>query len=258
MLIGQRLFKARPDLVQHRYRLGQQLSEALNGTVAYGPFTGTRLALMNHWSAADRGGMLLGMYEKEILEQLEILSRGREVLIDVGAADGYYAVGSLASGMFESAICFEVNPDGQEMIRQQAKLNGVCQQVTVLGEANTNIAHLIRTNLSADASRCVVLMDIEGGEFELLNDSFLAEFGDASLIVEIHDFLNGQEGALDLLLDRLSGYYDCKFVEQGARNPNVFPELREWSDDDRWALCSESRSNVMRWLVCTPRSGNDY
>ena len=257
MYLGQRFLGARPDLVQHRYSLSQQLSRTLNDTIAYGPFAGTRLSTMSHWSAADRGGMLLGIYEQEVLAELERLSQGRDVLIDVGAADGYYAIGSLVAGLFEQAVCFEIDPNGQDMIRSQAEVNGIAECLTVLGIAGGDFVQELRRRLSVSLSQCVVLMDIEGGEFSLLTESVLANLSDTPLIIELHDFLEGSSEDEANLLARIGRYYEYRLVEQGARNPNLFPELKEWSDDDRWLLCSESRQCVMKWIVCTPRSSRD-
>lgn len=250
MYIGQTVFDVHPDLVQHRYHLGQRLSRLLDATIAYGPFVGTKLASMNHWSGADRGSMLLGMYEKEVLAELVRLSEDRDVLIDVGAADGYYAIGSLVGGLVSTALCFEVDTDGQRMISLQAELNGVQDSVTVLGAADSRFATDLKNHLPNGTSNSIFLIDIEGGEFELLTDSVLQVISPAPLIIELHDFEPELRQAAESLIDRVSRYYDSTIVYQGDRNPNQFSELESWSDDDRWLLCSESRVTRMRWLVC--------
>ena len=254
MYVGQRALGIRPDLVQHRYQLGQQLANAMDGIVGYGPFKGMRLETLSHWSGADTGSMLLGMYEQEVLEELYRLSQSREVLVDVGAADGYYGVGSVVSGMFTKAICFEVDPDGQQMIRQLAILNGVEESVVVLGEADSSdFLPELTPWLPKDLSECVFLVDIEGGEFALLNDELLKAISVAPLIVELHDFDQESRAAAEELIDRISRTHDVHTVYQGHRDPNLFTEVQHWPDDDRWVVCSESRAKRMRWIVCEPK-----
>lgn len=197
--------------------------------------------------------MLLGMYEQEVLHELVRLSGDRKVLIDVGAADGYYAVGALRASLFEHVVCFEITPLGQQVIEQQARKNSVLSRVTILGEAAQDFVDFAQQEYSFDVSNAVILMDIEGGEFELLSEALLKRIKDAVLIVEVHDFSSEHRQRSRDLKRRLGEYFLVSEVTQGERNPNCFEEISKWSDDDRWLLCSESRATRMRWFVCEPR-----
>ena len=53
-----------------RKLLSQELSRTLNNTVKYGPFTGMIFSRDHWWGNSDRGAMLLGIYEQEILNSL--------------------------------------------------------------------------------------------------------------------------------------------------------------------------------------------
>ncbi len=251
--VGSRFLNFRPDFVQHRFFLGKRLSEEVGHKIRYGPFSGTQLIQDSRWSGADKASMLLGIYEFEMLTALVNAAEGRRVFIDVGAADGYYAIGGTASKLFEHAICFEMNPEGREIIRQQSLANGVSSQVSVLGTATDGFLEEAQGQHRFALSETVILMDIEGAEFELLSDPLIEKIKEAFLIVEIHDFFSSNHLAAEELLSRLSTRYDINVVKQGARNPNIFPELSSWNDDDRWLICSESRSQQMSWFVCRPK-----
>ena len=41
-----------------------------------------------------------------------------------------------------------------------------------------------------------------------------------------------------------------------GRNPGDFPELDSWSDDERWAICSEGRPQRGRRLILEPLEGS--
>ncbi len=252
MFVAQR-FGLKPDLVQHRYSLGRKLSSELDHSIRYGPFRGTRLVPDSRWSAADRGSMLLGLYEQEVLGELERLANGRRVLLDVGAADGYYAVGALKGGLFNVVVCFEIDPEGQRIIAEQSRMNEVSAQIFVLGEATHGFVDEARKAVEFAAAEAVILMDIEGGEFEVLSDRVLNQVRDAVVIVEVHDFDAVGTYQAEALLKRLREHFSVRVMSQSGRNPNVFEELAEWSDDDRWLLCSESRQCRMRWFICEPR-----
>ena len=74
-----------------------------NGIVKYGPLKGLKLDINDmSWSQADLGSILLGIYEKEVLDELEIISRDKSTFCDIGAADGIYGVGLLVNDLFEN------------------------------------------------------------------------------------------------------------------------------------------------------------
>lgn len=184
--VSQRLLGVQPDFTQHRYLLGQHLSKTFEHTVHYGPFAGMHLIQDSWWSAGDRGGMLLGLYEREVLEVIDSW-RGRfTVFIDVGAADGYYAVGCLVGGLADQAVCFEVNEAGQNVIAAQSALNGVSDAVHVFGEAGKDFLSVAREVFSFSNTEALLLIDIEGGEYDLLDESTLASASGSRLIVEMH------------------------------------------------------------------------
>lgn len=196
--------------------------------------------------------MLLGMYEREVLDALRDFSTDCDHFIDVGAADGYYAVGALVAGLFDSVVCFETDQLGQQVIAKNAARNRVSDRLTILGEARIDFVQQALAETEVDLSRTVVLMDIEGGEYTLLSDEVLHILRQSRIIVELHHFGGTDESAERLLRQRLESTFKVTYVQQGFRDPNQIPLLRTWSDDDRWLICSESRSEVMEWAICEP------
>jgi hypothetical protein len=99
------------DVPQARIRISRSLYRELDGIVRYGPFRGLKLDIeYMQWSRVDVSSILLGLYEREVLEELEQLSKENSIFCDVGAADGVYAVGALVCGFFDRSICFEIDP----------------------------------------------------------------------------------------------------------------------------------------------------
>lgn len=248
-----RVLGATTDLTQHRYRLSQSLARQLDSTVVHGPFTGTVLSDESWWSAADRGSMLLGLYEAQVLSWLQRNAPGRRVLVDIGAADGYYAVGALVAGWIEHAYCFEISEEGQRVIASNARRNGVSEQVTILGEAAAGFIETLRSAGAPDPSTWCVICDIEGGEFTLLDDAAVSALAGTCGIVELHADAHTDPRAR-ALVSRLSATHEIELLPAGPRDPAAVPELAGWSDDDRWLLCSESRGAVMHWLAFRPRT----
>ena len=250
--VGQRYLRTQPNFVEHRYLLGQRISEAVNSTVAYGAFAGLVLPRTSRWSGADQGSMLLGMYEREVLEALCEMSATCHYLIDVGAADGYYAVGGLTSGLFDRVVCFESDKGGQRIIAENAEMNGVRDRLTILGEAKGRFVQEACASAQIELSSTVLLVDIEGGEYDLLSEEVLVNLRQSRLIVELHRVDGVNADSEIALRRRLASNFKVTYVTQGARNPNQFPLLAGWSDDDRWLMCSESRGKLMEWALCEP------
>lgn len=251
--VGSRYFPVPADETARRFRLGQRLSQQLGHTVTYGPFTGLLLSDTSWWGAADRGSMLLGVYEQEVLESIVSLSQERKIFVDLGAADGYYAVGAVFSGLFEHAIAFEMSEEGQSAIAQNARRNSVSDRIEILGIADSRTLSKIHQDDCLDLGQVLMLIDIEGAEFELLTSEILEEFRQAAIVVEIHDFLEADGQKVAQLVKNAEEYFNTRWVRTGSRNPSAFSELADWSDDDRWILCSESRPKLMSWLILEPK-----
>lgn len=240
----------RNHLMERRVQLGRLLAVEFGNTVRYGLFKGLRLPDKTRWGkGGDVGSMLLGLYEQELLEAFRVLPRSHNVLIDLGAANGYYGLGVLVNGRFEFSYCFERSEPAREIIATTAELNGLTGRVQILGNAAQGFWHSVRQPLS----QCVLLVDIEGGEFDLLDDELLAAFSGAILFVELHDWFypDGDE-KLKRLRERASRHFRISELTTAARDLSQFPELSRLSDDDRWILCSEGRGQRMTWWRLDP------
>lgn len=233
-----------------RLALARRLSSQFSSTVAYGPFVGLRLSERSSWGEPDRSSMLLGLYEQELLESLCTVPRRYTTFVDVGAADGYYGVGVLVAGLFARSHCFEVSERGREVIRETAAANGVLDRITVSGKAE----HDFHESLDlVELERTVVLVDIEGGEFDLLGANALWRFRRSILFVELHEQLvsNGED-RLRRLLHEASAFFRVTTLRMGSRDLSGIPEVRALDDSDRWLLCSEGRPFLMSWIRLDP------
>ena len=98
----------------------------------------------------------------------------------------------------------------------------------------------------------LVLVDIEGAEFKLLSEEVLILLSKSTVIVEIQlvdEFITQYVA----MIMRISELFDIDVIEREHRNTFVFEELRDFTDDNRALLASESRPCVMRFLRLTPK-----
>jgi hypothetical protein len=242
----------RSAVVLRQIELSRQLNDELKSTVQHGPFKGLKLPKDIWWGKTDRGSMLLGMYEEEILTQLTRLPTRYNRFINVGAADGYYGVGVLVANMFRGADCFEISKDARAVIAATAASNGVASRLVIHGAAEPGFLDMFSEE---SLSESVLLIDVEGAEYELLCDSALEKLSESIVIVELHTGLvEDGEHKTKSLVARAERYFSVTVLESGARNPNALKELRAFCDTDRWLVVSESRPYPMQWLRLDPLS----
>jgi hypothetical protein len=239
------------QIQQRRLLISRQLDERFGSCVKYGPFRGLKLSKATWWGTTDRAGMLLGLYEQEVLSALaNVPLEYRRSFIELGAADGYYAVGVLVNGLFDRSYCFEISERGQKAVAANAELNGVSSRVQIYGIADQDFHATLPPSAMGNST---LLIDIEGAEFDILTPEMFERFSRSVIIVELHDhfFADAQQR-----IDRLGGLCANAFrideLTTTARDLSVFAELKQFCDTDRWLICSEGRRAMPHWYVLTP------
>lgn len=240
------------SVFERRHELSEYWMAHFEGNVAYGPFSGLKLGAEFGWSAGDLAAKLFGLYEQEVLAEFCRLAQGRDVLIDIGAADGYYANGSLVSGLVNRCVAFEANQKSRKIIMENARLNGVSDRITIEGAASER--KIVNLLSELDHERALVLIDIEGGEFDLLTENLIRSMR-CPMIIELHEWMIADgEDRPTALMERLNGSYEVSVITNDVRDLSGLSELKTKNDDHRWLICSEGRGRQMEWLICVPKN----
>ena len=243
------------SVYERRIAISKYWSERFESKVQYGLFKGLRLPRQPNWSSGDLAPKLFGLYEMQVLKELQRFAFRRSTLIDCGGADGFYAVGSVFSGLFDRCITFEISESGRNVIEQAADEHDVKDCVKVLGEITAETMLAFETTVLDQA---VLLMDIEGGEFDVLTDAVVSKLRNVPCIVELHPWMVADgEDKCEALKSRYNKTHDISIINTGCRDLSIFPELRSSNDDDRYLVASEGRGRCMDWLVCTPKITQD-
>lgn len=234
-----------------RKLLSRQLSLRSAHTVQYGPFKGMKFAPEDWWGGADRGAMLLGLYEKEVLQSMMQIEPHRDVFVDLGAADGYYSIGALTSGRFKSSHAFEITEQGRRVIASNAQLNACSDRLSIHGKATPDFYQVLSED---ELRRALVLIDVEGAEFDILQPTTLQHLKNCVVIVELHDWFFGDgERKLAQLKQDAAPFFELSTLTMGARDLSTYPELTLFDDSERWLMASEGRNRLMTWLRLDPR-----
>ena len=235
-----------------RKLLSRELSMRMKHTIKYGPFSDMVFCDDHWWGGSDRAAMLFGIYEEEVLNSIMSVPKSYDVFIDLGAADGYYSIGSLISKKFQRSYSFEISDKGRDVIQKNATINKVSHKLHIFGEATKDFYKDIPKK---DLNRAVILIDIEGAEFSLLDKEVLSHLKGSIIFIELHDwfFTDSQKKMAKLMSDAKS-FFKISKLTTTSRDLSKFPELFDYSDSERWLIASEGRSKLMTWLRLDPRS----
>ena len=231
--------------------LSNKLVEKFNGVIQYGPFKGLKFVPESSWGDGDRASMLLGLYEKEVSISLQNIPERYKILIDLGSADGYYGIGTLINGMFEKSYCYEMNVVSQKIIKKNAELNNVASRVLIRGLADK---YFYKDFKNDEIDQSILLVDIEGAEFDLFDKNLFKKFSKSIIFIELHPWIfknNGHE-ELQKLENDAREYFTIEKITTTSRDLSEFEELKKWSDTDRWLICSEGRPKLMTWWRLDP------
>lgn len=179
--------------------------------VQQGPFRGLRY--IPNASGSSLSPKLLGCYEIELAPIVAgLLEIDFDALIDVGAAEGYYAVGfARFSHNAPVVTAFEIDPLARRRLRQLARRNGVANRVEIRGAADSDaLDQALR-----GATRPFVLVDVEGYERELLNPERVPGLRISTLLIEAHEFTD--KNLVDLLCERFAPTHELFRIEQQPR-----------------------------------------
>ena len=228
--------------------------ERVGGRVFAGPFTG-----MNYIRSAQGSALvpkLLGIYERELAAAVEAACALRpDAVIDVGAAEGYYAVGLALRNPQARVIAFEMEAAGRASLAEMVHLNQVEDQVSIHGKCEP--ADL--QGALAGSVRPVVVCDVESYELTLLDPAAVPALRGAHILVELHDFLH--RGLAETIESRFAASHRVTRIWQQERTRGEFPyatlytRLLPKSYLD-WAV-SEWRPEQMSWFWMEPSLPHD-
>ena len=197
------------------------------------------------WGTGDISSKILGCYEEELHKAVEkSISRRPDIVINVGCAEGYYAIGMARRLPQAQIYAFDISETAQAICADTARRNGVSERIVVGGKCT----YQTLSELTESAEKTLIIMDCEGDEINILNKSIINNFIKCDIIVECHDFIN--RSITPTILQLFTATHDIDIIQEGGRNPAAYPFLRSFGSLDRWLAVCEFRPEVMSWINC--------
>jgi hypothetical protein len=235
-----------------------------DGRICSGPFTGMRWTLEER--ARSQPGTtqssplhntrihipkLLGIYERELNPYIEqACALNFPLIVDIGAAEGYYAVGMAFRNPQARVIAFEMQATERSALARVARLNAVTDRLEIRGKCELDDIDRVL----ADTPRPFVICDAEGYEAVLIDPGAVPSLQRASILVELHEFV--ENGISERIRERFVTTHKITHISQQERTPADFPFedfYTRWIPESylRWAV-SESRPERMSWFWMAP------
>jgi hypothetical protein len=205
--------------------------------IAAGPFAGMRFT----WDPWDPYFSLplakfLGTYELELHPVIERIAAVRfDLIVDVGAAEGYYAIGLARRCRSARVLAFEELAAGREVMARLAETNGVADRLEVAARCEPSDLNdaLIR------ARNVLVLMDVEGYEQVLLDPEAVPGLRRARILFEAHDCY--VPGVGEEICRRFEATHDIEAISYRARTLDDMHTVGPW-------LKLYAKYNLTGWL----------
>jgi hypothetical protein len=216
-----------------------------------GPFKGMRY--VGDSPSVQIAPFLLGLNEMEIWPFVQrLLAPGFDVFVNVGAAEGYYAVGFARFSPVPRVISYEGDQLGRVLTRFMARKNGVAERVDVRGACNPELL----AEALAPYTKPTLLIDVEGYEEELADPERIPALRRATMIIELHEH---QRPMADILRPRFSATHVIEEIWTCPRTPddlpkNLWPATMFFSRERLLELGTEQRGMPMRWWLLTPKA----
>ena len=229
-------------LAKWRSHLISDMLKAKTATVLGGPFAGMRFDTVTEGNLAAK---LMGGYERELQPFIEqFMKEGFGRLIDIGCAEGYYAVGFALRCPGAIVHAFDISQQAQAACRRHADLNGVSQRVYIGGAFAPELLDEI------GSGRTLAICDAEGAEADLMDPSkYPALRAVEALIVECHE--EARPGVVARLRELFSPSHRVTLVRNELPSAQLPDWLEKLSQLDQMLAVWEWRHRPTPWLIMT-------
>jgi len=257
-------YKINTSFHQYQEHLSDRIIKLSKGKIITGLYKDVRFdfdKLKTHWNYYDIPSKLLGVYEQQVQNEIVKIKKkyGLNILINIGAGEGYHALSLAKTQNFKKTYAFEINPLGRQIIKNNILINNLENKVEVFSEGSFNSINKIVLN--TDSSKILYLIDIEGGEFHFFNKNNINYFKKSYFIIEDHSEIKWKAKSIleKKFFNLVKKYFNVEIIYPTSRNPFQISELLkpyEFNEDELWLMMSENRDRLMQWLVLRPKKQN--
>ena len=165
---------------------------------------------------------LLGSYEEQLFDWIKKFDGRYRTVINVGCAEGYFAVGLVFAGLTDRVLAYDIDPRAIALASQLAALNGLQDLI----EFHSKCDH--------DELTCPALRTCD-------------------IVFEAHDVLISE--LTDTITRRFNDTHEISVVYDTDRDRAQYPVLDGWPESIAEVVLDEERPIGMSWVRMLSRHG---
>ncbi|MBL0310276.1 MAG: methyltransferase domain-containing protein [Bacteroidetes bacterium] len=190
---------------------------------------------------------LLGSYEDELHPALQKFSKNQySDIIDIGCAEGYYAVGSALLFPQAKVHAYDIEESAISLCRKMATVNETINRTLLKRKCDR--ATLLNFQFEG---RGLVICDCEGYEKELFDKEVAKSLKSCDVIIELHEGLaSGIKGQIEQAFNET---HDIEFVKsklKSVRDYSLLSKLPVEYQQDQYLI---ERDTAQEWAVISSR-----
>jgi hypothetical protein len=250
LLIPRRLIRAALLALSFEFRrraseeLGRGSAEIKEGLFAGGWVRKSPWSSTQYWPA-----QVVGVYESVVMEFISTLGP-LDTVIDLGAAEGFYAINLRSTGIAKKVIAFDSDQAAINVMNvavEQLKIeNFELRGTATFSEVKSSV-------LEEGPGNNLLISDIEGAEFELFSEELIQSLENWSVIIELHE-----SGVLEASQTLKRKFMKTHFAEIAIGGELKIQKLHElfpkFTQLEIANLAHEGRSSIQHWLFARPKA----
>jgi hypothetical protein len=176
--------------------------------------------------------------------------RGHTAVVDIGCAEGYYAIGLARMLPNVQVYAYDTDPDARRLCAEMASANGVADRVHVGGFCSAEALRDIPLG-----SHALIISDCEGYELSLFTPETAAALADHDLLIEVHDFIHlGLSSKLRPILEHAHNVRSIKSIDDVEKaSTYAYEAIDDLAIETKFEIFREYRPAIMEWLVAESR-----
>ena len=217
--------------------------------VLNGPFKGMKYPKYRSRSSSLYS-KLIGSYEMEITDYiLTAIDDKYQQVIDIGCAEGYYAVGLALKIEKTTVYAYDIDSEARKLTTEMANINDVSKKVVV--RKSIKSSSFSEFDLT---KKTLIISDIEGAERFIFNSSNIKLFKNCFLIIETHDWVDINISTdLENLFSPTHNVKAIQSIGDNIKAKNYsFTELENLDLLTKYRIFEEGRRYVDEWLIISP------
>ena len=266
-------FKNQDNITYQYYLMLNYILKNNNFSIRFGPYKDIVLESLkldkreiilneNFFNNKTKILYLLGIYEIEVTKRFIDLIKTYNIkyFTDIGAGIGYHFIGLLNNTDIQKGYAFESDLKNAEHLRINFSKNvqkknavniyNIFDHDFVGKVRNSKIDFPIKDNL--------IYMDIDGGEFDVINKDFCELFGQNIIFIEFHPYTKNAKNKIDNFHKIINQYFEVtSFKIKPYVEDDILYECLSYFKKDfkynRFLITLSERNNNNEYYVLFPK-----